>query len=87
MELNRFIDLRDRLESNSIGTEEIEEGSARLLKWVQNTIQDLQEKTKARKISKEWETTQPALNKKRQPEYYLADSEQGTRSTPQTQPP
>ena len=55
-ELARLNDLKQRLESYS--EEQKKEGTNRLLKYVKNTIQEVEEKKASQTYSREWENSQ-----------------------------
>ena len=55
-ELARFNGLKTRLESYT--DEEKKEGTTRLLNWVKDTIQELEEKKQGRELSKAWDRAQ-----------------------------
>jgi len=52
-ELGRFNTLKAKLEAYS--PEERKEGTMRLLNWVKDSIQDLEEKKQGREISMAWD--------------------------------
>ena len=60
-ELARFVALKERLEGYSLS--EQKEGTTRLLNWVKNSIQDIQERMKAQETCKQWQREQEALEK------------------------
>ena len=59
VELGRFNALKAKLEAYS--PEERKECTMRLLNWIKDSIQELEEKKQGRELSKAWDVTQSQL--------------------------